>query len=183
MDIRLNKEIYTKIKQDVFYSEGYIDINTDYFINKIEQGIAHPSNNNNKTYVKGFMTAWDYFIQDEEFIKIFLKLINKLEYDSSLKDSFAHGWTLKECWGIKEIKGCSTSKHNHASSVFSGIIYLNDVNHDLIFDQLNIKLTPKKGKFAFFSGNLDHFTERNLTDSNKYAIVFNSFSSIADYVK
>lgn len=175
MDIVLKKEIYTKIKQDVFYIDGFIDLNTDYFINRIEEGINYDSNNNNKTYVKGFMTAWDYFVKDEEFLKVFLKLINKIEYNNTIQDYFPSQWTLKECWGIKEITGSSTTKHHHISTVFSGIIYLNDVKHDLIFDQLGLKLTPEKGKFSIFSGNLTHYTERNLTDISKYAIVFNAF--------
>jgi len=180
MEIILNKEIHTKIKQDVFYVEGFIDVNTNYFINKIEEGINHPSNKNNKTHVKGFMTAWDYFIQDEEFLKIFLQLINKLEHNNTTKECFPEKWTLNECWGIKEVKGSSTARHSHTSSVFSGIIYLNDVNHDLIFDELDLKLTPKKGKFSIFSGNLHHYTQRNLTDIDKYALVFNAFNNYGD---
>jgi hypothetical protein len=180
MSIILNKEIHTKIKQDVFYVEGCVDINTDYFINKIEQGIKDISNNTNKTHVKGFMTAWDYFIKDEEFLKVFLKLINKVEHGSTTKDCFPTKWTLKEGWGIKEVRGSSTTRHSHASSVFSGIIYLSDIDHDLIFDELDLKLTPKKGKFSIFSSNLHHYTERNLTDVNKYALVFNAFNNYSD---
>lgn len=176
MNIIFNKEIYTKIQQDVFYIEGHIDLNTDYFINKIEQGIADHSNNNNKTNVRGFMTAWNYFMQDEEFLKVFLELINKIEYNNTTKNYFPKKWNLKDCWGIKEVKGSCTIEHSHASSVYSGIIYLNDVNHDLLFDELNLKLTPKKGKFSIFSGNLTHYTERNLTNVNKYALVFNAYN-------
>jgi hypothetical protein len=180
MDVTLNKEIYTKIKQDAFFIEGHIDLNTDFFIEKIEQGIAHASNNTNKTHVKGLMTAWDYFMQDQEFLKVFLELINKIEHGGTARDWFPNKWTLKECWGIKEVNGSSTTKHSHGSSVFSGIIYLNDINHDLIFDELNLKLTPKKGKFLIFSGNLQHYTVRNLTVSSKYALVFNEASNFND---
>jgi hypothetical protein len=174
MNITVHKEIYTKVLKEVFYCEGQLDINVNYFIDKINQGIIN-SSNNYKTHVKGLMTSWDYFLKDEEFQKVFLNLMNTIEYHTLTKN-FIAPWTLKDCWGIREGKGCYTDKHSHHSAIFSGIIYLNDINHDLIINDLNINLTPKKGKFAIFSGNLEHFTKRNLNDIDKYAIVFNTVS-------
>jgi len=174
MKIAFNKNIQTKIQQEVFYHEGEVEIdNVDYFINKIEEGIIN-SSNNNLTYVKGFMTPWKYFIEDEKFLILFLNIINKLEEQDN-NFAFSSRWKLEECWGIKEVQGGSTTKHTHKECAFSGIIYLNDVDHPLIFDEISINLVPKKGRFAVFSGDLTHYTRRNLTGTNKYALVFNSY--------
>ena len=58
MNITVHKEIYTKVLKEVFYCEGQLDINVNYFIDKINQGIIN-SSNNYKTHVKGLMTSWE----------------------------------------------------------------------------------------------------------------------------
>jgi hypothetical protein len=155
-----NKEIKTEIKQQVFFVEGKIDIDADYFIKKIEEGIIN-SENNFLTNIHGFMTSWDYFIKDEKFLKIFLKLINNLEYHSSISSicDTLPDWTLKSCWGIKETEGGFTKKHDHRNSVLSGVIYLNDVKQELIFEEINIRLSAEKGKFAIFSPSENKMVE------------------------
>jgi hypothetical protein len=175
MLLEINKEINKSINQKIFYVEGHIDIDEKYLINKIEEGINHTLNNNYKTNVRGFMTSWDYFIQDDKFNEIFLNIMNKIEHDSNVKEFFKQKWTLKECWGIKEIKGCFTTEHEHVPSLISGILYLNDVEQDLIFPEINVRLTPKKGKFVLFSSSLLHYAKRNLTDVAKYGISFNLY--------
>jgi len=168
------KEIQTTIKKEVVYLEGVIDIDADYFIQQIEKGIVN-STNNYLTNVKGFMTSWDYFLNDGKFREVFINLINNLEYNSCLNTSLKNEWSLKHCWGIKEVKGNFTTKHDHLPSTLSGIIYLNKSKQELIFDEINLKVTPEKGKFAVFSSILQHYTERNLDDIPKYAISFNVY--------
>lgn len=167
------KEIEKDIKQKVFYLEGSIDIDADYFINEIEKGIVN-SKNNHLTNIKGFMTSWEYFLNDQKFNEVFINIINNVEYHASVDtEILKHPWGLKECWGIKETKGNYTAKHEHLPSIVSGVLYLNSSKQELIFDQINVRLKPEKGKFAIFSSLLEHYTERNLEDTPKYAISFN----------
>lgn len=169
--MNFSKQIKTEIKKEVFYLEGKINIDSNYFIKKIEDGIIN-SPNNYKTNVQGFMTAWDYFIEDKKFLKIFLNIINNFEHHSVV---FQHlpKWKLDSCWGIKEEKGSYTKEHDHLPAVLSGVIYLNDVKQELIFKELNIKVAPEKGKFVIFSPILKHYTERNLEETSKYGLSFN----------
>jgi hypothetical protein len=166
------KQIETKIKKKVFYLEGTMDINSDYFIQEIEKGIIN-STNNHLTNVKGFMTSWDYFLHDEKFKEVFINLINEVEYHACVNTDTKNKWSLKNCWGIKQVKSNYTLEHDHLPNSISGIIYLNNSKQALIFNEINQKLIPEKGKFAVFSSILKHHTERNLEDVPKYAISFN----------
>jgi hypothetical protein len=166
------KQIETQIKKKVFYLEGMIDIDANYFIQEIEKGIIN-SQNNHLTNVQGFMTSWDYFLYDEKFKELFINLINKVEHHACVDTETKDSWVLKDCWGLKEVKGNYTKKHHHLPNLISGVIYLNNVKQKLIFEEINVELIPEKGKFAIFSSLLNHFTERNLEDISKYAISFN----------
>jgi hypothetical protein len=172
--MQFKKEIVTKVEIDSFYIEGKIDLDADYFIKKIEEGIID-SPQNNTTNVKGFMTPWDYFVRDEEFAKIFVKIINQVENHSTVKNVLPSDWELNECWGLKNILGCQTIRHHHHPAVISGAIYLNESNQELIFDQIDTKLKPEKGSFALFSSHLFHKTERNLSNLPKYGLAFNAY--------
>lgn len=165
------RQIKTTITTEVFYLDGKIIIDADYFIKKIDEGTVN-SMNNYKTNVKGFMTSWDYFVKDNKFVKIFLDIINNLEYHSCINPCLPE-WEILECWGLKETTGGYTVKHEHIPCLLSGVIYLNDAEQELIFDDINIKLRPEAGRFAIFSSNLKHYTERNLEDKFKYALAFN----------
>ena len=165
------RQIKTTITRDAFYLDGKINIDTDYFIKKIDQGVIN-SANNFKTNVKGLMTPWDYFIEDDKFLKIFLHIINNFEHHSCVNPCLID-WKLQDCWGLKEMTGHYTQKHEHLPCLLSGVIYLNNVEQELIFDDINIRLRPEAGSFAIFSSNLNHHTERNLEDKFKYALAFN----------
>ena len=70
------KQIETQVKKKVFYLEGMIDIDANYFIQEIEKGIIN-SQNNHLTNVQGFMTSWDYFLYDEKFKELFINFWEK----------------------------------------------------------------------------------------------------------
>lgn len=153
------------IVKNVSLIQGHVDeLDTDYFINKIEEGIAQYDNLNGQTNVKGKMTSFKFFNEDKEFHKI-------LDY---LRDDLpipVQKCRLDDSWGIKCEKGDYTSTHEH-NTMWSGIVYLNDNDTPLCFPELNLEVKPRKNEYFFFNGIIKHGTSP-LKDGPKYAIPFN----------
>ena len=170
----INKYIEKEINIPIFFSECSIDITDtkDYFISKIEESINSKENNNHKTNVKGKMTPWNFFVNDQNFHKILDKGVGQISKFIKLKKSY-----LEEAWGIKIEKGNETLFHNHDECKFSGILYLNNTELPIYFPQLDINIVPKMGTFLLFSAILNHGTNVNKSEQAKYAIPFN-FSEV-----
>jgi hypothetical protein len=168
--MRIEKEIKSKLESDYFFIVGSLDdVDTGYFINKIEEAIKLPNNLNYKTNVMGKATPWFYFSKDKLFIQLVNQIIDYLEF----KKIPTVPYCLNEVWGIKEGFADYTQLHNHLSNYLSGVIYLNDHPQKLYFPQINEEIIPATGKFAIFSSFLDHYTRRNEGDNNKYGLAFN----------
>tara|TARA_R100000008_G_scaffold49209_1_gene29346 strand:- start:229 stop:759 length:531 start_codon:yes stop_codon:yes gene_type:complete len=166
--MKINKVIKDKVKVDYLLLKGTLDIDSNYFIKKIDEGIKKNNNRNFQTNVKGYMTSWDYFIKDANFIKILLPLFDYLDGLENIKP-----YCLEGAWGLKEGFGNYTEVHDHAPNYFSGIIYLNDHSQTLLFPELNEEFKPRLNSFIIFSSFLSHKTIRNITNVYKYAISFN----------
>ena len=80
---------------------------------------------------------------------------------------------LHDCWGLIERFGDYTKKHNHGCSLFSGVLYLNNHSQKLYFPEIKEEVTPTTGGFVLFNSFLTHYTQRNITHKEKYAISFN----------
>jgi hypothetical protein len=171
----VQKEKTFKIEKDCLFLIGKLNLNSNYFINKINQGVSQPNNNNYKTNVLGLMTSWDYFCEDEKFLKTLFPIFDKLDSYSFIKNYF-----LDSAWGIIEKFGERTVSHDHLPCIFSGVIYLNDHPQELIFPSINEKIKPEKGKFVLFSSDLIHLAKRNTSYKAKYAISFNLIKKL-DY--
>ena len=168
--MKIEKEIKSKIERDYFFVEGSLEnIDSDYFINKIEEGILLENNLSYKTNVMGKVTPWFYFSKDKNFIYLVNQLIDYVE----IKKITTAAYTLLEAWGIKETFADFTQQHSHTPNYLSGVIYLNDHPQKLYFPQIDQEVTPKKGKFVFCSSFLDHYTKRNVSDDDRYCIAFN----------
>ena len=167
----ISKHIESKIEQDYFFIKGTIpDINHQYFIDKINEGIKEKNNKNFKTNVQGFMTDWGFFNNDPIFVKILFKLIQYTENNCLLKNKF---FSLKTSWGIKEIFGGYTKEHNHHPALWSGVIYLSNVDQKLVFPQIKQEINVQIGNFGIFSSFLNHKTENRIdTETEKNAISF-----------
>jgi len=166
--MEIQKEIKSKIERDYFFIEGMLDLDAKYFINKIEEGIKG-SPLSYKTNVKGQHTSWTFFLNDEKFQIILLKLIDCIE---ELK-LVSHKFRIKDAWGLKEGFGEHTQKHDHLPALISGIIYLNNHSQKLYLPDIKTEIIPQCGKFILFSSFLNHYTKRNIINENKYAISFN----------
>ena len=166
--MEIQKEIKSKIERDYFFIEGTVDLDAKYFINKIEEGIKD-SPLNYKTNVKGKMTDWNFFRGDKKFIDIMLKFLDYLDRNNTAKERSI----LHEAWGVKEGFGDYTQAHDHLPCYLSGSIYLHSHSQKLYFPEIKKELEPKKGTFVLFPSFLKHYTTRNDTDKNKYALAFN----------
>ena len=162
------KIIDKPIEQRTFFYEFQIENeDTDYFIKKIEDNID--SELSGRTNVKGLMTSYKLFINDNLLKKILHPVVDKVEAVKNFGTGRMH---LFDAWGIKLLIGQHTQAHTHRGSYLSGIWYLNDCDNPLIFPQLNLNIKPKKNRILFWDPVLRHYTPM-VEDKTKYALVFN----------
>jgi len=166
--MKIDKEILSKIPRDYIFVSGTIDLNTKYFKKRIDEGVK-VSSINHKTNVFGRHTEWHFFNEDKEFAVLLLQLVDHLESLPIKLSSFS----LRESWGIIEGIGGHTIKHTHEPCYLSGVIYLNDHHLKLYLPDIKQEITPQPGRFVIFSSFLDHYTKRNTKEKEKYAISFN----------
>ncbi len=166
----LLKQIEKNISVPIFLIELKLDIKKYLpdLIKDIDTGIKNNTNLNNQTHVKGYMTNWRYFVDNKNFDLILRSALKDVHNQINLKNC-----CLTDAWGIKMVKGSKTDMHNHTSRYYSGVLYLNDSDVDLFFPEINVKIKPSEGSFVLFSSILFHSTDKNNTDSVKYAIPFN----------
>jgi|TARA_R100001460_G_scaffold16215_1_gene35554 hypothetical protein len=165
-----DKEIISKVEVDYIFMSGIIeDVDSEYFIKRIDEGVSENNNLSFRTNVKGFHTNFHYFNNDKKFMVILSRILNQLD---TLKYKF-RPFSLREAWGIKLGLSNYTQIHDHCSQYLSGVLYLNDSKQELIFPAIDQKVKPVKGRFVVFSSFLEHHTYRNLEDEYKYAIPFN----------
>jgi len=166
--VKIDKEILSKIPREYIFVSGIINLDAKYFKKRIDEGVK-TSNINHKTNVVGKHTEWKYFNEDKEFVVLLFQMIDHIE---SLPTKL-NGFFLQESWGIIEGIGEYTKRHHHEPRYLSGIIYLNDHHQKLHLPEIKQEITPETGRFAIFSSFLEHYTERNIKEKEKYAISFN----------
>ena len=164
----IEKVLNKKVQKEYFFIKGKIDLNSEYFINKIKSCWGTEQQRTSFTNVKGLMTSWDYFNNDEEFFKIISQLIYCIDSQINLSP-----YKLVESWGLELKKNQYTAFHDHQSRYWSGVIYLNSSQQDLIFPEIKEKIKPEPGAFGMFSAFLQHGCELNKEDTSKYAMSFN----------
>lgn len=164
----ISKELNKKVERDYFFIKGQIDIDCDYFIEKIKQGVEEKQNMSYKTNVKGKMTSWNFFNNNLNFIKQLRKFITHIDKNYTLP-----AYTLIDSWGFINFSGEKTDYHTHSYSLFSGVIYLSDCQQPLIFKEIEQEVIPKQGAFCLFSSWLSHGCEINNTNNSKFGISFN----------
>ena len=166
--MEIEKEFISKIDRDYLFVTGKLNLDYQYFINKIDSNISSENNLNYKTNVIGKQTSWNLFNKDEKFKPILYEIFNYLD---SVKN--IHAYYLDASWGIKEDQGDYTRIHDHLPSFLSGIIYLNKHSQKLYLPEIKQKVIPECGKLILFSSFLKHYTKRNNDNNSKYAIAFN----------
>ena len=167
--MEVDKVIKSKIERDYFFVTGqFNNLDTGYFINRIEEGIEAKDNLNFQTNVVGKHTSFKYFTMDEEFLRLICQFIDFVDINNITRS----GYCIQDAWGVKEEFGMFSKLHNHVPCYMSGVLYLNEHENKLYFPDINEEITPKAGKFGLFSSFLNHRTKRNL-GKVRYCIAFN----------
>lgn len=166
--MEISKEIERYFLKDYFFFKGKIEIDSKYFIEKIKEGCSKDTNLNFKTNIKGLMTGFHYFDKDPKFLKILQQFICYIDD----KIDFAK-YTLIDSWGMEVRHNEKTEFHTHSEALWSGVVYLNSSNQELIFPEIDCKVKPEEGVFALFSPFLKHGCHRNTDKHSKFGISFN----------
>jgi hypothetical protein len=164
----INKHIQRKVSLDFIFIHGKIDINCKSFISKIKKGFKGEGNLNYRTNVRDKMTSFDYLINDKEFLNILKPMIQYIDRHTSFTK-----YTLSDAWGFQSSKGAETTRHDHRGNEWSGVIYLNNHEQTLDFDEIDISVKPEPGSFALFSSFLSHGAKQHNFSNTKFGISFN----------
>ena len=164
----IQKHIEKKVEVPYIFVEGKLDIDSDYFIKKIDQGIEAKDNKSFKTNIKGAMTDWNFFNEDEKFRLIAYQIGDYLDSNVRMPP-----YDLKNAWGYRLGHREFTLTHKHSPAIVSTALYLNDHEQTLKFPEIKKEIKPEKGKFVLFSGFLHHGCKRSNTQNYKYGISFN----------
>jgi len=125
----------------------------------------------NYTNVKGGMTKWDHFLENDNFKGFIAYLINT--HQNSHSDIFKYFLEknfVENAWGNEIKLGDSLNYHTH--SCYHGILYLTE-GCDLILPELNIKITPQPGDYYIFPPEILHGFEKSIEEKNRYSLIFN----------
>ena len=141
----------------------------NYFMIKIRDNLDVKMKN--QTNVKGKMTSWGLFLEDENFKKFIVHLINKYQFTHpAIFEHFLQKKLIKNAWGNEIKSGDSLTYHTHPE--FHGILYLTQ-GCDLIFPELNIKMTPEPGDYYILPGHIYHGFDTYVGETNRYSLAFN----------
>jgi len=163
----ITKDVQRRVKLDYFFVKGKLEIDSNYFIQKIKDSVTSNNNMNYRTNIKGKMTPYNFFVQDKKFIELVTPLIDYVDEIQEFQN-----YHLANAWGYELEHREKTIFHDHFNSLWSGAIYLNNCNQPLKFPQINEEVLPEKGSFVIFSGFLNHGCEKN-NDTSKFGMSFN----------
>jgi len=165
----ISTHIQKPLKLPYFFIQGKIEIDTDYFIQKIKKECEQNTKHNYLTNVRGLKTDWTFFVHDNNFIASLVQLSEYVDQKVEVNPYF-----LREAWGVELRQFDHTTFHGHACE-WAGVIYLNSCNQELIFPQIEQKVKPEPGAFALFSGFLKHGCYRKMDQGSKFGISFNMY--------
>jgi|TARA_R100000084_G_scaffold31899_1_gene12295 ectoine hydroxylase-related dioxygenase (phytanoyl-CoA dioxygenase family) len=166
----ITDKIQSKISRKCFFIRGKIEIDHQYFIKNIKQTCKTNVNLNYKTNVRGFMTQWNHFAQDKNFLKIIRSFMKEVD-----KTILFPKYICSEAWGFEVPPNNETKFHSHQEALWSGAIYLSSSSQKLIFPEINKEIKPEIGSFVIFSGFLSHGCEANEDNVSKFGLSFNVF--------
>jgi quercetin dioxygenase-like cupin family protein len=86
---------------------------------------------------------------------------------------------VQSAWGNEIKKGDKLKYHTHPC--IHGILYLTK-GCDLIFPELNIKITPEPGDYYIFPPEVLHGFDTSTLENSRYSLIFNIVEkNIFDY--
>jgi hypothetical protein len=128
------------------------------------------SNLSYKTNVKGKMTEWSLFCDNEVFINIIKSCSEIISFIEK------RGLVCNSAWGNILEGDNEVLMHSHSESAVSGIIYLTENGPGTYFPQFNKIIEEKIGKIVFFSPEAMHgvtkskLNKKRVTNSHSFKI-------------
>ena len=144
----------------------------NYFKKKIDAGVIN-SDNNKKTNVKGKMTDWKYF-NDDEVLHKFLREINHLMFKFVLPHQKL---LLQSSWGNILQGEDYVEQHDHIGANISGVLYLTDIGPGLDFPDFKRTIKEETGKFILFHPNSSHGVKKTNLKEKRYTLAFNVYAT------
>ena len=166
--MKISEHITDKVSVDYFFITGKIDLNAEYFINKIKESCQSEDNMNYKTNIQSLMTPFKFFSQDQNFLNLLQNFIELIDNNYNFAS-----YHVTDAWGFEVKKNENTKYHAHARSIWSGVLYLNSSTQELKFPEINKSVKPERGVFVLFSPFLMHGCEPNKEEISKFGISFN----------
>ena len=164
----ITKDVNRKVSKEYFFITGKLELNCNYYIEKIKKACNSDNNMNYQTNIKSLMTPFSFFKEDKNFQKLLYPIIDHLDLHYNLPK-----YGLHEAWGFEVKPREKTLYHDHKESFWSGVIYLNSSNQTLNFPEIHEKIKPEAGVFGIFSSILQHGCEKNPDDFSKFGMSFN----------
>tara|TARA_Y100001937_G_scaffold123455_1_gene186363 strand:+ start:1069 stop:1698 length:630 start_codon:yes stop_codon:yes gene_type:complete len=125
----------------------------------------------NYTNVKGGMTNWCHYIDNDNFKTFISYLINTHQTTHpKLFKYFLEKNTIQNAWGNEIKKEDSLDYHTHPC--WHGVLYLTK-GCDLILPELNLKILPQPGDYYIFPPEILHGFGKSNDEINRYSLVFN----------
>ena len=159
----VQEDINRKVLKDYFFVKGTLDIDCNYFIEKIKKGCDSESN----TGLQSLMTPRHFFKEDKYFNQIIKQLIDWIDENYNFMP-----YQLAGAWGVEVRHNEKTIFHDHREYLWTGLIYLNPSSQKLLFPEIKREVTPDKGVFCLFSPFLLHGCENNKDKDSKFGIAF-----------
>lgn len=126
------------------------------------------------TNVKGKRTAWDFFKNDEDFLKMYHEIMSLYRKGSGRSKTI-----LQDAWGNLLGKGDEVVCHDHDCN--HGIIYLTEGN-PIKFPDCNFQFTPKPGDYLISPLSIKHYVDPIKDEKERISVVFN-FSTHSGFNK
>ena len=157
------------IPKDMVFIEGFLNnIDSRYFISKIEEGINQENNENYKTNVKGKFTGFDSLVYEPETLE-FMRYI-----EPSISNIYNRIAYVKECWGnIYNNDDHALLHHHQDCSGFSGILYLTEGGPGTYFSDFDITINEEYGKVVLFDPLLLHQVKSSNLKNSRITMGFN----------
>jgi hypothetical protein len=125
----------------------------------------------NYTNVKGGMTDWKHFNDNNNFKNFIYYVINKHQITHpEIFEYFLDKNKISDAWGNEIKPNDSLSYHTHPC--IHGILYLTK-GCDLILPELNLKITPEPGDYYIFPPEILHGFDKYEGEKNRYSLIFN----------
>ena len=125
----------------------------------------------NYTNVKGGMTHWDHYVDNENFNGFIAFLINTHQTTHpKIFEYFLEKNVVSNAWGNEIKPGDSLNYHTHPC--VHGILYLTK-GCDLILPELNLRITPEPGDYYIFPPEILHGFDKCKDENNRYSLIFN----------